>query len=104
MDGAVQVADADLAWLLVRDEKSRDFLLIAQRGLPDVWARKMNTPLDDGVSGLVALSGETLSIAGEPLLKFRVANLGKSTCAVPIKIQKEVIGMLVVVRKEARAV
>jgi GAF domain-containing protein len=59
-------------------------------------------PLDDGISSLVALSGETLSIAGEPLLKFRVANLGRSACAVPIKVQKEVIGMLVVVRRDER--
>jgi DNA-binding response OmpR family regulator len=102
VDGAVQVAGANIAWLLVRDEETKYFLLIAQRGLPEVWAKKMNMPLDDGISGLVALSGETLSIAGEPLLKFRVANLGRSACAVPIKIQKEVIGMLVVVRKEAR--
>ncbi|HLF75293.1 MAG TPA: response regulator [Anaerolineales bacterium] len=102
IDGAVQVASANMAWLLVRDEESKSFLLIAQRGLPDTWARKMNMPLDDGVSGLVALSGETLSISGEPLLKFRVANLGKSVCTVPIKVQKEVIGLLVVVRKELR--
>jgi signal transduction protein with GAF and PtsI domain len=58
--------------------------------------------LDDGLSGLVALSGETLSIAGEPLLRFRVANLGRSACVVPIKIQREVIGMLVVIRKDSR--
>ena len=50
----------------------------------------------------MALSGETLSISGEPLQKFRVANLGKSACVVPIKIQKEVIGMLVVVRHGSR--
>jgi len=102
VDGAAQVADANIAWLLVRDEENKTFLLTAQRGLPDVWSKKMNMPLDDGISGLVALSGETLSIAGEPLLKFKVANLGRSACAVPIKIQKEVIGMLVVVRKESR--
>ena len=100
VDGAAQVANANIAWLLVRDQDSKAFLLTAHRGLPDAWSKKMNMPLDDGVSGLVALSGETLSIAGEPLLKFRVANLGKSTCAVPIKVHKEVIGMLVVVRKE----
>ena len=100
VDGAAQVANANIAWLLVRDQESRAFLLTAQRGFPDSWAKKMNLPLDDGISGLVALSGETLSIAGEPLLKFRVANLGKSACAVPLKVQKEVIGMLVVVRKE----
>lgn len=102
VDGAAQIADANIVWLLVRDEDSRSFLLTSQRGLPEVWAKKINMPLDDGMSGLVALSGETLSIAGEPLLKFRVANLGRSACAVPIKVQKEVIGMLVVVRKDAR--
>jgi signal transduction protein with GAF and PtsI domain len=102
VDGAIQVSEAHIAWLLVRNDDSKTFLLAAQHGLPDVWAKKMNMPLDDSISGLVALSGETLSIAGEPLLKFRVANFGRSACAVPIKIQKEVIGMLVVVRKDNR--
>ena len=102
VDGAIQVSEATAAWLLVRNDENKTFLLAAQHGLPDVWAKKINTPLDDGISGLVALSGETLSIAGDPLLKFRVSNFGKSACAVPIKIQKEVIGMLVVVRKENR--
>jgi len=102
VDGAAQVGDANIAWLLVRDDKNTSFLLTAQRGLPEVWSRKMNMPLDDGISGLVALSGETLSISGEPLLKFRIANLGRSACAIPIKVQKEVIGMLVVVRKDLR--
>jgi DNA-binding response OmpR family regulator len=102
VDGALQVSEANIVWLLIRDDASKQFLLMAQRGLPEVWAKRINMPLDDGISGLVALSGETLSISGEPLLKFRVANLGRSACAVPIKIQREVIGMLVVVRKEAR--
>jgi DNA-binding response OmpR family regulator len=102
VDGLIQVSEATIAWLLLRDEESKQFLLVAQRGLPDVWAKKMNEPLDDGISSLVALSGETLSIAGEPLLRFRVANLGRSVCVVPIKIQKEVIGMAVVVRQDMR--
>jgi FixJ family two-component response regulator len=102
IDGLIQVSEANSAWLLIRDEESKQFLLVAQRGLPEVWARRINMPLDDGISGLVALSGETLSIAGEPLLRFRVANLGRSACVVPIKIQKEVIGMAVAVRQELR--
>ena len=101
VDGAVQVSGAKIGWLLVRDQEHKTFVLTAHRGLPDVWSKKMNLPLDDGISGLVSLSGETLAIDGDPLLKFRVANLGKSACAVPIKVQNEVIGMLVVVRKEA---
>jgi DNA-binding response OmpR family regulator len=102
VDGLLQVSNANMAWLLIRDEESKQFLLVAQRGLPEVWAKRINLPLDDGISGLVALSGETLSISGEPLLRFRVANLGRSACVVPIKIQREVIGMSVVVRKDAR--
>jgi two-component system NtrC family sensor kinase len=102
VDGALQVAEADIAWLLVRSEKRKTFLLTAHRGLPETWSKKMNMALEDGISGLVSVSGETLGIIGDALLKFRVANLGKSACAVPIKVQKEVIGMLVVVRKEER--
>jgi transcriptional regulator with GAF, ATPase, and Fis domain len=86
----------------LRTDENKSFLLTAQRGLPEVWAKKMNTPLDDGISSLVALSGESLAIEGEPLLKFRVANFGKAACAVPVKIQKEVIGTLVAVRKDLR--
>jgi DNA-binding response OmpR family regulator len=102
VDGLIQVSDAKIAWLLLRNEESKEFLLVAQHGLPDVWAKRINKTLDDGISGLVALSGETLSISGEPLLRFRVANLGRSVCVVPIKIQKEVIGMSVVVRQDLR--
>jgi DNA-binding response OmpR family regulator len=102
VDGALQASEANIAWLLIREDAGKRFVLAAQRGLPEVWAKKLNKPLDDGMSGLVALSGETLEISGEPLLKFRVANLGRSACTVPIKVQKEVIGMLVAVRKEAR--
>lgn len=102
VDGAAQVANTGIAWLLVRDQESKAFLLAAQRGLPNAWAGKMNMPLDDGVSALVALSGETLAMEGDPLLRFRVANIGKAVCVVPIKIHLEVIGMLVVVRKEEK--
>jgi len=102
VDGAGQVVGANKAWLLVRDQASKTFRLAAQRGLPEVWANKMNMPMEDGVSALVAHSGETLAMAGDPLQQFRIVNLGRSVCVVPIKVQNEVIGMLVVVRTEAR--
>jgi len=104
VEGALLVSDASIGWLLIRDDAGKQLLLAAQQGLPETSAKKLNLPFDDGISGLVALSGETLSISGEPLLKFRIAKWGKSACAVPIKIQKEVIGMLVVVRKEAHTI
>lgn len=99
IEGAVQVAEADIGWLMLRGESSKAYLLAAHRNLPDGWAKKMHQPLEDGISSLVALSGETLLIHGEPLEKFKVAALGKSAAVVPIKMQNEVIGLLLVLRK-----
>lgn len=99
VEGAVQVADADIGWLMLHGESSKAYLLAAHCNLPDGWAKKMHQPLEDGVSSLVALSGETLLIHGESLEKFKVAALGKSAAVVPIKMQNEVIGLLLVLRK-----
>jgi GAF domain-containing protein len=95
----VYVAEADYGWLLLRDDRSRAFVLASHRNLPDSWAVRLGQPFDDGVSSLVALSGETLAINGEALKRFKAASLGKSVVVVPIKVQQEVIGLLVVVRK-----
>jgi DNA-binding response OmpR family regulator len=97
------IAEADYAWLLLRDECTQTFILAAHRNLPDAWAEKIGQPLDDGISSQVALSGETLAVNGESLKRFNVASLGLSAMAVPIKIQQEVIGLLEVVRKSDRA-
>jgi GAF domain-containing protein len=92
-----------LGWLLLRDDRSKNYLLTAHRNLPDVWAKKMGQPLDDGVSSLVALSGESLLIHGAPLQKFKVAALGGSVAVTPIKVRDEVIGLMIVVRKTQKA-
>jgi DNA-binding response OmpR family regulator len=103
VEGALQVAGADLGWLLLRDDRTKTFLLTAQRNLPEAWAKKKGQPLDDGISSLVALSGESLLINGDPLQKFRVAALGKSAAVTPIKVHSEVIGLMIVVRKAQKA-
>lgn len=102
VEGAVKVSRADLGWLMLRDEATKNFLLTAYTNLPNGWAKKLNQPLEDGISSLVTLSGETLLIHGQPLEKFRVASLGKSAAVVPIKVHNEVIGLLLVLRKAER--
>lgn len=104
LEGALQVADTEIGWLMLRDEKTRQFLLSADRNLPTGWAKKRNQPMDDGISSLVGLSGETLIMHGAPLQKFKVAALGKSAGVVPIKVQNEVIGLLIVVRRADREI
>ncbi len=103
VEGAVYVTDGDAGWLLIREDRSKTFVLSAQRNLPVKIAEKINQPWDDGISSLVALSGESLTIYGEPLERFKVSQLGKSALVVPIKIKKEVVGLLVVIRKAVRS-
>jgi len=102
VEGMVDVTNADYGWLLIREERGRTFLLTAHRNLPDSWSKNVGQPWDDGISSLVVMSGKSLSINGEALKSFKIASLGKSAMVVPVKIQQEVIGVLVVVQKEDR--
>ncbi|MCE9645817.1 MAG: response regulator [Chloroflexi bacterium] len=104
LESALQVAEADISWLMLREERSNVYLLRAHRNLPDAWAKKINQPVDDGISSLVALSGESLVMNGSALQKFKIASLGKAVGVIPIKIQTEVIGLLIVVRKGDREI
>ena len=102
VEGALQVSEADMGWLVLRDDQSKAYLLTAYRNLPNGWTKKMNQSLDDGISSLVAVSGESLTIHGSALEKFKVAALGKSAAVTPLKVQNEVIGLLIVLRKADR--
>jgi signal transduction histidine kinase/FixJ family two-component response regulator len=100
LDGALKLTQADMGWLLLRDDASRPFLLVSFLNLPSSLNDRLNQPWDDGVSSLVAMSGEALAINGDPLKRFKIASLGQSALIVPIKIQKQVIGLLVAMRKK----
>jgi two-component system NtrC family sensor kinase len=102
VDGAVYITEADSGWLLLREDRNQPFILSAQKNLPAKISSRLNQPWDDGISSLVALSGEAISIYGEPLERFKVSQLGKSALVVPVKIKKEVVGLLVVVRNAPR--
>ncbi len=103
IEGGVFVTEADKGWLLLRRGESKTYILRACKNLPKSIRAKIGKPWDDGISSLVALSGETLSIHGTPLKRFKVARLGQAALVVPVKAQKEVVGLLVVVRESARA-
>jgi signal transduction histidine kinase/FixJ family two-component response regulator len=98
IEGAVFVSDADKGWLLLRKSGQKNFYLCAHRNLPYPIAARKDQPWDDGISSLVALSGESLTIHGAPLKRFKVARLAKAALVVPVKMQKEVVGLMVVVR------
>ncbi len=99
VEASLSVTMADMGWLLIRDEKTKQFLLVSSQKLPEGWSKKLNQPFDDGVSGLVALSGESLTIDGNPLKQFKVAALGQAVLVAPIKVQNQVIGLLTTLRR-----
>jgi DNA-binding response OmpR family regulator len=102
VEAALHVADADCGWFLLRKETSTAFVLSAQCNLPPSPSIKLNQAWDDGLSTLVALSGESLSIHGNPLKRFKISRLGQSAMVVPVKVKREVVGILVVMRKAPR--
>ncbi len=98
---AAQVTQADVSWFLLREEeKEKKFVLVAQQGLPDYLSEFVMDAWDDGISSLVVMSGETLSLYGEPLKRFRVKTIGQAILVVPLKIQRQVMGILVVMRSQ----
>jgi signal transduction histidine kinase len=100
LDGAVKVSQADLGWFLMRESLKKPFVLVASHKLPDSMDVQIGQAWDDGISSLVAMSGEALTISGEPLKRFKIYALGQSALIAPIKVQKNVIGLLVVIRKQ----
>jgi K+-sensing histidine kinase KdpD len=101
LEGATKVTQADLGWFLMRDDLNKPFSLVAGYNLPASLGVRPGQVWDDGISSLVAMSGEALTIHGEPLKRFKIFVLGQSALIAPIKVQKNVIGLLVMMRKKA---
>ncbi len=101
LEGAIKLTQAETGWFLVREGSGKTFRLAAQHNLPAPLAGLLHQAWDDGLSSLVAMSGETLSIHGEPLKRYKISNLGQSALIVPIKARKQVMGLLVMVREQA---
>ena len=101
IEGAITVCEADSGWLLIREEKKKAFVLSAYHNLPESFARQINQPMDDGISSSVTRSGKSLAVQGDSFKRFKISELGRAALAVPIKAQKEVIGVLVVLRKKS---
>jgi len=100
--GAVKITQADFGWLLIQDEQTDEYILRAQLNLPKSLVANMGQPWDDGISSLVARSGEAFSIHGESMDRFMISSLGKSVLVTPVKVGKQILALLVVMRKESR--
>jgi two-component system NtrC family sensor kinase len=100
VEGSLYVTEADLGWVLLKEETSEALVLRAQRNLPPSHIEKLHQAWDDGVSSLVMLSGEALAIHGEGLAQFKVARFGRAALIAPIKARDQTIGALAMAREQ----
>ncbi|HMN61607.1 MAG TPA: response regulator [Anaerolinea sp.] len=107
LDAAVSVTQADLGWFLMRDDPAKPFSLVAEKNLPASLGLRIGQAWDDGISKLVAMSGEALTLHGEPLKRFKIFVLGQSAMIAPIRVlqknQRAVIGLLAMMRRQPTA-
>lgn len=99
LEGALYISEADLGWLLEREDPHREFFIQATLNVTQETIESVDQPWEDGLGSLVAQSGEPLSLHGELLRGYKLAQLGQSALVVPLKVKKAVIGLLVVLRK-----
>ncbi|PWH18983.1 MAG: hypothetical protein DDG59_04540 [Anaerolineae bacterium] len=102
LEHCVLLSNAECGLVVLRAEKSRSFFLRAALHCPNEIKPLLNKVWDDGVSSLVAESGEPLSIHGEPLKPFILSKYGQSALILPLKVKQEVLGMFVLLRKQAQ--
>jgi len=101
MEGSLYVTEADMGWILLQVEESEKLVLRAQRNLPYPHSSKLHKFWTDGVSELVMLSGQTLSIYGEGLSQFVLSSFCNAALIAPIKVRDQPIGVLCVARNQA---
>ncbi|MCS6909314.1 MAG: response regulator [Anaerolineales bacterium] len=103
LDGARQVTESEIAWLMLTDEQHANKLVLrATRNVPPLAGLKLNQPWDDGLSNLLLLSGEGITLAGEPLAKMNAGRIVKAAVAVPIKAKDQVMGVIVAGNKTGK--
>jgi|YNPNPStandDraft_1061719.scaffolds.fasta_scaffold06522_3 DNA-binding response OmpR family regulator len=102
LEHCVFLSKADRGLVILQAERGRAYFLRAALHFPAEIKPLLNKAWDDGVSSLVAESGEPLSIHGEPLKPFILSKYGQSALILPLKVKQEVLGMFVLLRRQAQ--
>ncbi len=103
LEGALFVTEGEVGWLLLADEGTGKLILRAGKNLPSLTGVQLNQSWDDGLSPMLMLSGEGITLAGEPLAKMRAGQVAKAVVAVPIKVKEQVLGVMAAGNKSGRS-
>jgi signal transduction histidine kinase/DNA-binding response OmpR family regulator len=101
-NAGISVTQADAGWLLVFDVTQEKFVLRACFNADIEMQSMLNLPIENGLSALVAASGQVVSIHGDAVKRFNLFRMVESVLVVPIKHEQKVVGMIGVERKTAQ--
>jgi two-component system NtrC family sensor kinase len=95
LEAGLFVTEAEIGWLVLTDDSTGQNVLRAGKNLPKLSTLRLNQPWDDGITSLLMLSGEGLSLAGPALARLRAGQVVKAAVAAPLKARDKVIGVIV---------
>jgi two-component system, NtrC family, sensor kinase len=100
IEAALYVTGAEEGSLLLIDKASGDLQMRAARGLGETYARGFRVKVNDTIAGDVVRTGEPYwTTAEDQTLKVKTNYLVKSMAYIPLKVGKQVIGVLLVDNK-----
>ena len=102
LEAGLFVTEAEIGWLMLAEENSGRPILRAGKGLPNLSSIRLNQPWDDGITSLLMLSGEGLTLAGSPLGRLRAGQVVKAAVAMPLKAKDRVLGVIVAGNKTGK--
>ncbi len=86
LEAAIYISDANCGWLLMKQGSKEGFVLSAHRNIPQTLVDRIRQNWDDGLSPIVALSGDPLSGYGSQLEFSLISQYGGAAMVSPIKM------------------
>ncbi len=96
LEGARELTDADHAFLLLRDDRSRRTILRAGHNLPLTLLDRLGEPINDRLAELVMTSRQELVVAGDALKRFKASRDLYAAVYVPLVVRERALGVLAV--------
>ena len=98
---AIQVGEAERAWILTLDPKQCKYILQACLNTSEEMHAMLNLPYEDEFSALAGISGQVITLHGEALNRFNHPDLLGAAMVVPIKQNNKSIGTITITKQAA---
>lgn len=95
---AMNVTEADTAWVSIYDGDQDNFKLLGCQNLPDENISSLDMVYDDELSALAAASGQVISLHGETLQRFKLFKSFGAALVIPMVLGDRETSILAIAR------